>query len=519
MRPIDYFDIAVERHGAETAIVDGETRLSFSDLRALSDRIAAAVTACSPAPPPFPVAIYSPNDYRVLALMIGAMRAGAALLPMHDRNSPDVNHDVLSRVGPVCLFYHSSVAREAQALKARSPSVVRWICLDRAGDGDPSLAEFIGAAAAPAADWADVHGNPDWPVFYWQTSGTTDRPKIVIDDCGTFDATLRVMRQRRQEVPTRPIVLAVAPLSHAGGCHAFSRLTLGGTVVIMRTFDARELLRLVAEHRVTDMWLPPTVLALVLDCADVMAFDLSSLARVDLGAAAVAPATLRAAVRLLGPCVSQTYGQIECGVVTVLDPATIAAAVDGDRPARLLSSGRTVMTCRWAIMSEDGTLLPCGETGEIVVRGRSVKRYLDPAQTAEARRHGWHHTGDLGCVDDDGFLYISGRQRDVIIVGGFKVLAAEVEQALLELSEMSECAVVAAPDLVRGEAIKAVVVFKPGQSLSDEELLAHCRRRLPRGKSPTSFDRWPILPKSAVGKIDKRSIRSQVWAAAGSHAT
>jgi fatty-acyl-CoA synthase len=256
------------------------------------------------------------------------------------------------------------------------------------------------------------------------------------------------------------------------------------------------------------------VLALLLNYPDISAFDISSLKSVELGASAVAPNTLREAVRRLGPCVSQTYGQIESGVVTRLDPAAVAAAVNGDHPERLLSSGRTLFLNRWGIMSDDGALLPPGETGEIVVRGRTVKRYLDPEQTIEARRHGWHHTGDFGSVDDSGFLYVVGRKKDVIITGGFKVVAAEVERVILELPQVHECAVIAAPDAFRGEAIKAIVVLKHGESVGHAAILAHCRARLPRGKAPTSVEQWPELPKSAVGKIDKRSIRDRVWSAA-----
>jgi len=517
MRPIDYFDMAAELNERETALIDQDVRVSFGELRRQSEQIASALSELAPAGKPFGVALYSPNDYRVMATMVGTMRAGAVLAPIHARNTIDVNIDVLTRIKPKCLIYHSSVVGDVRAMKAQLPSVEAWICLDAAMNEDRSLEDFAASGRAPAADWGDVDGNPDWPVQFWQTSGTTDRPKIVIETCGTLDAMLRIMRQRRLErAYTRPIVLAVAPLSHAGGSHAFARLTLGSTVVIMRSFDAQEILQQIERHRVTDMWLPPTALALLLNYPDVKAFDLSSLAHVDLGAAAVAPATLRDAVDILGPCISQTYGQIETGVVTILDAPIVAASVAGDHPERLLTSGRSLFNCRGAIMSEDGRLLPPGETGEIVVRGRTVKRYLDPAQTAEARRYGWHHTGDLGFVDESGCLSVVGRKRDVIITGGFKVLAAEIEQVLMELPAVHECAVVAAPDLVRGEAIKAIVVFKTGQSLTDQGILAHCRKRLPRGKIPTSIEPWPMLPKSAVGKVDKRCIRQRIWAEAPS---
>jgi acyl-CoA synthetase (AMP-forming)/AMP-acid ligase II len=513
MRPIDYFDTAADLYAETTAIIDGDVSLSYRELRRLSERIAAALAVLAPQSDPLPVAIYSPNDYRVLAAVLGVMRAGGIVVPLHARNSLEVNVDVIGRAAPRCLFYHSSAAPDVRRMKGQVSSIAEWICLDAEMDGDPSLDRFADGAPIWVDSWGDVCGNPDRPVYYWQTSGTTDQPKLVIDDCATFDASLRVMRLVRGDSPGL-VSLAVAPLSHAGGCRAIGVLTQGGTVVVMTNFDAASVFTHIERYRVSDMWLPPSALALLLNYPDVRAFDVSTLKSVELGASAVAPNTLREAVRALGPCVSQTYGQIESGVVTRLDPATVAASVAGDRPERLMSSGRSLFMNRWAIMSDDGQLLPAGETGEIVVRGRTVKRYLDPAQTAEARRHGWHHTGDIGCVDAQGFLYVVGRAKDVIITGGFKVVAAEVEKAVLELPQVYECAVVAAPDAFRGEAIKAIVVIKSGESLGNETILAHCRERLPRGKAPVSVDQWLELPKSAVGKIDKRTIRDRVWASA-----
>jgi fatty-acyl-CoA synthase len=512
MRPIDYFDSAAELYARKTAVVERDVMLSYGELRHLSERIAGALGARAHGPAPMAVAVYSPNDYRVLAAMLGIMRVGGVIVPLHARNSIEVNVEVIGRTMPRCMFYHSSASSDVQAMKRLTPSIDVWVCLDAELDGDPSLDAFMHDAPAWVDTWGDVCGNPDRPVYYWQTSGTTDRPKLVVDDCASFDASLRVMRLLRGDAAAGLVSLAVAPLSHAGGCRAFGVLTQGGTVAVMSSFDAAAVFANIERHRISDMWIPPSALALLLNYPDARACDISSLRSVELGASAVAPRTLREAVRLLGPCVSQTYGQIESGVVTRLDPATVAAATAGDHPERLLSSGRSLFMNRWAIMSDDGELLPGGETGEIVVRGRTVKRYLDPEQTVEARRHGWHHTGDIGSVDENGFLYVVGRKKDVIITGGFKVVAAEVEQVIMALPEVHECAVVAAPDPFRGEAIKAVIALKRGTSLTNAAVLAHCRSHLPKGKAPNSVEQWSELPKSAVGKIDKRSIRNAVWA-------
>jgi acyl-coenzyme A synthetase/AMP-(fatty) acid ligase len=229
-----------------------------------------------------------------------------------------------------------------------------------------------------------------------------------------------------------------------------------------------------------------------------------------MGTAAVAPERLREALTLFGPCITHTYGQIETGFVTEFDAAALASCLDGNHPERLASSGTTVFVNRLAIMDESGTLQPRGVTGEIVVRGRCLKRYLDAEATAEARRFGWHHTGDLGYVDEDGFLYVVGRTRDVINMAGFKIPAAQIEDVIMELPEIFECAVVPAPHPLRGEVAEAVVSLKAGCSLSSQAILRHCRNRLDQGKAPVRVEQWAELPKSPAGKIDKQGIRRKL---------
>jgi len=163
---------------------------------------------------------------------------------------------------------------------------------------------------------------------------------------------------------------------------------------------------------------------------------------------------------------------------------------------------------RIGVMNEEGALVESGSEGEIVVRGACVKRYLDPALTDSARRNGWHRTGDVGFVDADGYLYVTGRIKDVINVAGFKIAAGDVERVIAELSGVQECAVVAAPDAVRGETIRAVVTLRPGASVTEPEILAHCRKRLGAGRAPSLVECWPLLPRTPAGKIDKHAIRA-----------
>jgi fatty-acyl-CoA synthase len=507
MRPIDYFDTAAEANERRIAVIDDDVSLSFGELRALSERVSGLIA--SRGPDYQRVAIVSPNHHHVLTCTLGAMRAGAAVAPVHLNDDARTKAAFLNEVRPDWIFYHSRTECEMQVVKAQLAQPASWVCLDRPARDAPSLDEVLASRPGAAPDWGDVYGNPQHPVYIRKTSGTTGAPKVLVNDIGSFAAVHTAVCHKLERPGGNPVCLVAAPLSHAAGVHAFSMLMLGGTLVLQPDFDADQVLHSIPKYKVTHMWLPPTALYLLLSCPDVRQFDLSSLRSVMLGAAAVAPEKLREAVSVFGPCVGVNYAQIEGGFLTWLDADDVGAAAAGDHPERLRSSGRSMFVSRVAIMHEDGRLLPPRCTGEIVVRGRSVKPYIDETATAEAHRFRWHHTGDLGYLDEDGYLYVVGRIKDNIITAGFKVSAAEVEQAIMELPEVSECAVVGTPHAVRGEAVTAVVTVRGGSEISPSTVRQHCRTRLGRVKAPLRVEVWPELPKTPVGKVDKGAIREK----------
>jgi fatty-acyl-CoA synthase len=311
------------------------------------------------------------------------------------------------------------------------------------------------------------------------------------------------------------VCAVAAPLTHVAGTHAFCMLTLGATLLVLRQFDAREMLETIRNHLVTHLFLPPTCLYMLLNETDDKT-DCSSLRSLWVSAASVSPVRLREAVARFGPCIGICYGQVEAGFLTWLDEATIAASIAGDRPERLRSTGTTLYTARIAVMADNGELLEASEVGDIVVRGNTVRSYInDVAETRMARRCGWHHTGDIGYLDEDGYLYIVGRMKDVIITGGLKVPAAEVEQALMENPCVLDCAVVGVADPKWGEAITAVVSLRPGWTVEAVELMEVCRKTIGSVKAPKSVEIWNEIPRTPGGKIDKRSVRLRLNASLG----
>jgi fatty-acyl-CoA synthase len=517
MRAIDYFDKGAEAHPERTALVDGEARYSYRETKAITERIARAMRA-SGLRGEETAGIYSPNDARVLFAMFGMMRAGATWVPINYRNALDANAEYMSYVGMSWLFYHSRFREQVAEFRKRVPTLRNLVCLD-AEDGDcPSLAEFVERGAGEEApDWGDAHGNINRLVGLVPTGGTTGPAKGVMVTSLAWGTMTEMATHYWRGKTDEPVCLSTAPLSHAAGVVAFAMAAIGATNVILPGFDALEVLRGIERFRVTHLFLPPTAFYMLLAHPDVRKFDYSSLEVFLLAGSPVSPDKLKEGIELFGPCMCQSYGQTEAPMLlTWLDQRTLAAAVSGDHPERLRSCGKPTSAVRLAVMDDAGHLLPPGQPGEIVARGSLVCAgyYKMPDATAEIRAHGWHHTGDVGYRDDDGYFYIVDRKKDMIITGGFNVYCAEVEAGIMQLPEVRECAVVGVPDEKWGEAIKAIVVLREGASLTEEAVIAHSKEKLGGVKSPKSVEFRPEIPKTPAGKMDKKAIRKQYWAGA-----
>ena len=517
MRAIDYFDKGADANPDRTAIIDGSARFSYRQTRAITQRIARAMWAgglrgeqCA--------AIYSHNDARVLFCMLGMMRAGAVWVPINYRNAVDANVEYMNYVETAWLFYHSDFKASVDEIRSRVPSLRHLICIDREDGSNPSLDTFMGeGAGADEIEWADPYGNLDRLVGLVPTGGTTGPAKGVRVTSLSWGTMTEMASRYWSCDDIEPVCLNSAPLSHAAGVVAFTMSTLGATNVILPKFDALEVLRSIERFRATHLFLPPTALYNLLSHPDVGKFDYSSLRVFLLAGSPVSPDKLKKGVEVFGPCMCQCYGQTEAPMLlTWLDAKTVAAAAAGDHPERLRSCGRATSAVRLAIMDDEGRTLPPNQPGEIVARGTLVSAgyYKMPEATAEIRAHGWHHTGDVGYRDEDGYFYIVDRKKDMIITGGFNVYCAEVEAGIMALPQVQECAVIGVPDDTWGEAVKAIIVLREGESLTEDAVLAHCKLKLGGVKSPKSVEFWAEIPKTAAGKTDRKTLRTPYWARA-----
>jgi fatty-acyl-CoA synthase len=514
MRAIDYFDKAAERFPQRTALVDGQTRLTYAELQAATQQLAHAMRAHGLRDEDR-VAIFSVNDARVLVCMLGLMRAGGAWVPINYRNAAEANIAFLNYAEVPWLFYHSSFADQVREIKSQVSSLRHAICIDGPCGPDPSLATFLESGKSlPDADWGDPMGNPERLVGLVPTGGTTGPAKGVRVSSASWGAYTEMAGHYWNCEGSDPVCLSTAPLSHAAGVVAFAMSTLGATNVILPRFDAGDVLRNIEKHRVTHLFLPPTAFYALLDHPELGKFDHSSLRVLLLAASPVSPDRVKRGVEIFGPCICQCYGQTEAPMLmTWLDQKSVAAAARGDHPERLRSCGRATYGVHLAIMGDEGKLLGRNQTGEIVARGSLVTPGYHnlPEETAAIRKHSWHHTGDVGYQDEDGFFYIVDRKKDMIISGGFNVFSAEVEACIMAIPEVYECAVVGVPDEKWGEAVKAMVVLRDGKRLREEDIIAQCKARIGGMKSPKSVEFRAEIPKTAAGKINRRLLREPYW--------
>jgi len=311
----------------------------------------------------------------------------------------------------------------------------------------------------------------------------------------------------------RPRYLALAPLTHAAGVLCFPVMTLGGEIVIMGKPDLTEFLVLIEKHAITHTFLPPTLIYMLLDHAGLARADPSSLMCLWYGAAPMSASRLEEALTRIGPVMGQLFGQTEAPMmISTLAPADHFRDDGSVATERLASAGRPTPLTIVTIMDDDGNRRGPGERGEIVIRGPLVMAgyYKNPEASAETAKYGWHHTGDIGYLDSDGYLFIVDRAKDMIITGGFNVYSAEVEQVLLAHPAIGDCAVIGLPDEKWGERVTAVVQPHDGARIDAGDLIAFVKQRIGSVKAPKQIEIWADLPRSAVGKILKTEIRSRL---------
>lgn len=455
-----------------------------------------------------PTATLSANRPEVLFTIGAGMIAGSRGTPLHPMASLDDHAYILEDAGIETLFYDPAAYEErALALRERVPGLKRVVALGPTDNAEdlPSAAARFGSRTLRAAD-----APPDAPYSVAYTGGTTGRPKGVVGTQMSM-ATMTHIQMAEWQWPDEVRFLCCTPLSHAGAAFFIPTLLRGGSLVVLPSFDPERVLDAIARHRITATMLVPTMIYVLLGHPALESADLSSLQALYYGAAAMSPTRLAEGIERLGPIFFQYYGQAECPMtITVLRQEEHRV----DDPDRLATCGRPVPWLDVALLDDQGQRVATGEPGEICVRGPLVmKEYLNkPEQTAEAFAGGWLHTGDVARADEEGFLTIVDRKKDMIVTGGFNIFPREVEDVLTTHPGVQAAAVVGVPDDKWGEAVKAVVVRRHGASVADTELIDLVRSKKGAVAAPKSVDFVDAIPVSALGKPDKKALRAAYWA-------
>ena len=450
--------------------------------------------------------LLSANRPEVWLGQIAPSLAGGRYTALHPMGSLE-DHLYMCREAELrFLLVDPAFAGRASELLQKSNTIEHLLTFGPADIGKDLIAL---ASACSAATLPMTGGHLDQLSWLLYTGGTTGVPKAAM-------LTERALARMTTSValgwdlPKDLRYLAVAPISHAAGMIITPTLMSGGTVILQKGWDPQRWLDTLEKERATTSLLVPTMIYSLLDSPGLASSDLSSLQTIMYGASPMSPTRLIEGIERIGPVFSQLYGQTECiGVITSL----WRQQHDVHKLARLSSCGQAMPGVRVAILDDDGVPMTPGTAGEICVQGATVMLgyYKQPALTSKTLVNGWLRTGDIAIEDDEGFFTIVDRKKDMIVSGGFNVFPREIEDVLSRHPGVSAAAVIGVPDEKWGEAVKALIVSKPGATLNPTELIELVRAAKGSIYAPKSVEIVESLPLTPVGKPDKKTLRAKYW--------
>jgi acyl-CoA synthetase (AMP-forming)/AMP-acid ligase II len=457
------------------------------------------------------LAILAKNRVEYLYLYFAASKVGVVPVPLNFRLAPPQWAYIINDAQARLLICSEEYIEAINSLRGELETVKRFISLDPTDE--PGWTSYRHWVALQPNQPPDIQIGEDPDLYQLYTSGTTGQPKgAVLTQRAVVANLIQISMALRGEPGERSLV--VAPMFHASVVpNSFAPLSWGGSLYIMDQFKPAEVMRVLNEERIGYALLVPAMIQACLVGSDGVERSYKNLRVIHYGSSPITEQTLRQAMEMF-PCrFVQSYGLTETAqAVSFLPAEDHHRALDG-QPKLLLSVGRPVVGTEVRIVDSDDQPLPPNATGEILVRGPQLMRgyWNRPEATAAALRGGWLHTGDAGCLDDEGYLYIKDRVKDMIVSGSENVYPIIVENVLAQHPAIAEVAVIGAPDEKWGETVKAVVVLRDGASASEAELIDFCRDKLAGYERPHSVDFINALPRTATGKVLKRSLREPYW--------
>lgn len=507
----DYLERSARYFADRPAVIHGQETLNHAALFRRACRLANALRGMGLRQGDR-VAIQAWNSPRVVEFECALYLAGLVRVPINARQTPAETLELLVDADARGMVAEAGHAQALTGTGADLSGLSVRLCF---GGASPGWADYEAALERASDARPDVFiGDDDLAVLHY-SSGSTGKLKAAMHSFRNRRAGLRnvIMGSPGAYGPGNTILM-MGPLTHATGVLMQPMLSRGMCLRVYDKFDLDRMFDDANHHRFTHVFMVPTMLNMMMAHPDVHKVDFSGLKQLTYGAAPTTPDRIREVWERVGPVLTQGYGASEvCGGVAALSPEDHQRALSST-PGLLSACGRAMTEMDVAVCGEDGRELPAGEVGEIMIRGESVAQgyWKAPEQTAEAfLPGGWYRTGDLARRDDEGYLYIVGRSKDMIISGGFNVYTAEVEAAVQRHPAVHEVCVFGVPDAVWGEAVHACVTLRPGHQLSEADILAGLPRDLAAYKKPRSLAILPQLPRNHNGKIDRKQLREPHW--------
>ncbi len=517
LTPLRFKRRAVQLYGNKLGVVCGKSRFTYREFGERCDRLSRALRMLGIGWGSR-VAFLAYNCHRLLEAYYGVVQTGAVLLPLNIRLSGDELSFILNDSESRVLFFDSDFGSLVNALRPQLNTVEHFIPLDKPVAYDWARAKSYDDLLADAGPgpFEELEPDEDQVAEIFYTSGTTAEPKgVMLTHRNLYLHALSSIIALG--VRDTDVQLHAIPLFHVNGWGAPQSLTcMGGTHVLMRRFDPTQVLQLIQNEKVTYTSFVPTMAHALLNHPALSSYDYSTLRMIFIGGAAASPEIVQQVEARFGCRCYAGYGLTETSpILAIATPkATIENSKDQDRIRRQAMTGWPIPGAEIRVADEKGREVAHDgrQAGEIMARSDGVmKGYLNrPLETEAAMRDGWLSTGDMATVDEEGFLQIVDRRKDIIVSGGENIASIEIEQCLYGHEGVFECAVIAIPDPKWGEVPAAFVVLKDGSGATEQELLQFCRSRLAAYKCPVSVKFLKALPKGGTGKILKKELRKLI---------
>jgi fatty-acyl-CoA synthase len=518
LTPLRFLRYSAQQFPRRTAVVCGNQRFSYTEFAERTARLGGALQGLG-VQPGERVAYLSANCHRLLEGYYGVLEAGAVLLPLNIRLAPQELAYILNDSETAVVLFEEQFTPLVESLRKELQSVRSFVPLDFKPSA-PWMAkqnyeEMLASAAPHRADVMQIDENSLAELFY--TSGTSANPKgVMLTHRNVYLHALNVAIN--SGIDPESVELHTIPLFHANGWGVAHSLTyVGGKHVMMRKFETTEVFRLIEREGAQSLSVVPAMATALVNCPQRTKFNLKSLERMNIGGAASSPTLVREVEEALGCACYSGYGLTE--TAPVLTTARMKPGLEWPSHQRFqkqASTGHAVPGVEIRVIDPEGNDVPHdGQSiGEIVARSDGVMEgyWKQPEATAEVMRGGWFHTGDMAVMDEEGYVLIVDRKKDIIVSGGENISSLEVEKAMLAHPGIYEVAVIPVPDPRWGEVPKALVVMKPGASATESELLEFTRGQISHYKCPRSVEfLTEALPRTGTGKVLKKELRKKYW--------